>query len=199
MLPDHSVSYAGLCTALKWRENEMMAPERERGEERRDDGDDLKMETTLPGLVEIYNALSFLGNAQSSQILTRVAQQIGVEMRDPLAIGQEEYQRVWSLRHLPFTERWVHSVIEALVSMRTTLLTLANHPDFQQRINTDPSVEEWFQNRVDVLGWVEGYEELSVRVMRMWHHRVERERRRDRRRGNHSAVGEWRTRLEAIL
>ncbi|KAJ4297761.1 hypothetical protein N0V90_005656 [Kalmusia sp. IMI 367209] len=152
LLPAAGVSYNGLKSALHWREADL--------EQRSED-----MESTLPLAIEMYQALAFLGNKPMSRTLRLLERKIQGEIDEDLSLC--EYQHLWELRHLPFTERFICAILAQLAGIDARITAIALEIGHQAQFNGDRELEALFNELLYVLSWVECDEELRQRVARM--------------------------------
>ncbi|KAF2257082.1 hypothetical protein BU26DRAFT_558498 [Trematosphaeria pertusa] len=180
ILPAAGISYTGLQSALRWREAEFYQP-------------GAGQVSTLVEMVEIYQALSFLGNKPISRSLWLLHKMIQREIKQGLAL--EEYQDIWALRHFPFTECFVKAIITRIAKMGAALVDVADKPEFQQMLERDEVLQSRIEASMQILSWVNREEGLRGKVERM-RERLEREEHRARRM---SAKGEFAMGLATVL
>lgn len=143
LLPAVGISYAGLLSALRWREADI-------GHRNASN-----MRSTLPRCIEMYQALAALGNKLSSRTLWLLNRMIQAELNTPLSLS--EFRYVWSLRTLPYTERFV-SVAVAQLSRTYVRAANASQMTYVQA-DVVPSSE-----MEGVLTWVNQEPELVQKI-----------------------------------
>lgn len=99
LLPAASLSYNGVQKALRWREA--------------DDAQYQGIKSDLVEFIEIYQALAYLGNNPNSHNLVQLDEAIRAEISQGLHFS--EVQKIWDLRHLPFTEHFITAMMKQLV------------------------------------------------------------------------------------
>ncbi|KAF2865303.1 hypothetical protein BDV95DRAFT_612699 [Massariosphaeria phaeospora] len=149
LLPASTTSHTGLLTALRWRETELHDPTSE-------------IPITVPGLIQMYQSLAFLGLPPSSRELLALNAQITAEMRTGLCLA--EYKAIWALRALPFTERFIGLLLRGLVDVHRRLSRAANREGLTEALRWDEGLREEVEEWVAVLRWVEGEDGLEEKV-----------------------------------
>ncbi|KAF2116829.1 hypothetical protein BDV96DRAFT_35953 [Lophiotrema nucula] len=149
ILPANSISHFGLSDALRWYECDVFQP-------------GASYNFTLNGLVESYAALAFLGQKIGGYILNAFEQQFSDEIAKGCSL--EEIQDIWSLRHLPFTEKFVGMIVNTLAVHSIEFSKMINTRKFQQRAETDLELQRQLELEVRIWEWVDGERQLKARV-----------------------------------
>jgi len=180
------VSYIGVEQALRQREAEIYEPHEEYG-------------SSLAELIQVYQALAFLGNKPTSRARWALGKKIKQEIDEDLCLV--EYQEIWELRHMPFTQPFIKAITKRLARMEMGLANLMRQAMFQWTMDTDAEFARTVDSAATILRWVYADASLEREVATM---RVELELEAKRgdsmeKRGGGSAVGRFSVRLETVL
>lgn len=145
LLPAASVSYKGLVYALRWREADISQ------------GHGTKR--NLTECIEIYQALAFLGNRQDSEVLQPLGNIILAEIEQGLIF--EDVQGIWRLRHYPFTERFITSMLRELVDEYDDMSE--EEISFHGRTSADAEIEKMAAEAAAIFEWLGKENELRER------------------------------------
>ncbi|KAL1605405.1 hypothetical protein SLS60_004954 [Paraconiothyrium brasiliense] len=183
LLPAVSLSHNGLKQALRWREAEI------------EQGGYEGMESNLVEVIQIYQALAFLGNKPTSQGLRSLDRVIRAAFGEGLLL--EECQQMWALRYLPHTEKWIDLMFRRLA----TDYELA----FHGRLEADEELRAVCMDILSIFEWIDEDDELLRRFKGM-EARLGMEAKRARRitkmlkmrHGRFSAPGRFRPGLDSV-
>jgi hypothetical protein len=180
------VSYTGVEQALRRREAELY----EQGEE---------TGNSLAELIQVYQALAFLGNRATSRARWALGKMIMREIHEDLCLV--EYQEVWALRHMPFTKPFIKAIVKRLARMDIGLTNLMRQAMFQCTMNEDAEFSRTVAIATTILRWVNADVSLkqSVEHMRMELQWEAKRIARMQRYGGVSAVERFSARLETVL
>lgn len=190
LLSAASVSHVGLEQALRWREA--------------DNESYTGMHSNLLEIIHIYQALAFMGNKPTSQNLRPLERIIRGAFEEDFLL--EELQHLWTLRHLPFTEKWVDLMIRRLATEIETME--AEGPVdvvFEGRLEADEELRAKYVELYSIFKWIDKDEELLQR-WKCVRARMAMEAKRARRiakmmkarRRKSRAGGKFRPRLESV-
>jgi hypothetical protein len=148
LLPAANVSHQGLEQALRWREA---------------DGDTFTgMQSNLIEIVQIYQALAYLGNKRNSQTLRPLECILRAAFEEGFLL--EECQHLWALRHYPFTEKWIDIMIRQLVTDFESMAA-DKTADFVPcgRLEADEELRARFKELLSILEWIDEDKDLLQR------------------------------------
>lgn len=188
LLPAVGVSHHGLEQALRWREADIA--QQHNGKE-----------SDLVEFVEICQALAFLGNGPTSRTLWSLERVLRAAFEDSLTL--EECQQLWALRHLPFTEKWIDSMLRRLATEGEYPATTEemNELFYHGRLETDKELHVIWMEVLSIFKWIFEDKELLQRFKCM-QAKSKMEAKRARRRANRMrgrpTVGRFRPVLEPV-
>ncbi|KAF2689413.1 hypothetical protein K458DRAFT_400176 [Lentithecium fluviatile CBS 122367] len=185
ILPAAGISCIGLRKALLWREADIQGP----GE---------VLESNLSELVQIFQALTFLGNKSTSRNLWPLGKMIMSEINNGLSLT--EYQDLWALRYLPFTEAFIKAIVKRLALMESGLAKWSEHPSFQWMRDNDAVFARKVDVAIWILRWVYESGNLTQKVQRACAELEGAQKRAARmeKHGGGSAVQKFKARLETV-
>ncbi|KAL5387609.1 hypothetical protein DPSP01_003404 [Paraphaeosphaeria sporulosa] len=148
LFPASSVSHPGLEQALRWREA--------------DNGSYTGIQANLIEIVQIYQALSFLGNRPTGQFLRPLERVIRGEFEKGFVL--EECQALWDLRHLPFTEKWIDLMVRRLAANFETMVADGTSEFvFEGRLEADEVLRAQYAEYLSIFAWIDAEMELKLR------------------------------------
>ena len=145
-LPADSMTYNGLKQALRWREA--------------DDSQYRSTQNSLIESVEMYQALSFLGEKSESHHLVLLEKLIQTEIERGLSL--EDVQKIWNMRHYPYTGRFINVMLKQLVTDRE--LIEDDTPGFFGRSSADLDWDNLLIEKAIIFKWIGGEQELCQRL-----------------------------------
>jgi hypothetical protein len=147
-IPAASVSHHGLEQALRWREADV---ETFTG-----------MSSDLIGIVQIYQALAYLGNKPNSQNLQPLECMIRAAFGEGFLL--EECQHLWALRHYPFTGKWIDLMFRRLV-IEYQIMAADETADllFWGRLEADEELRARYIELLSILQWIDKDRDLLQR------------------------------------
>ncbi|KAJ4356015.1 uncharacterized protein N0V89_004041 [Didymosphaeria variabile] len=151
LLPAASISYNGLEQALRWREAEI------------EQGSYEGMESNLIEIIEIYQALAFLGNKPTSQNLWSLDRVIRAAFEDGLLLA--ECQHMWALRYLPHTENWIDLMFRRLATdYESGVADAMDELAFYGRLEADEELRAMCTEILSIFEWIDEDDELLRRL-----------------------------------
>jgi hypothetical protein len=185
ILPSVGISYTGLQMALLWREADLY-------------GSTGELESDLSELIQIYQALAYLGNKATSRALWSLNKMILSEINEGLTLG--EYQELWALHSLPFTEPFIKAIVKRLALLEMTVADIMDRLDSQWLQDRDDEFAHMFETAVCTLRWVNKERSLKKKIEHM-RSKLDWEARkvaRMQKRGGISALKEFKMQLETV-
>lgn len=147
ILPASSVSHKGLKQALRWHEADIWSH-----------GD---VKANLVGIVQIYQALSFLGNKPTGQFLRPLERVIRGEYQRGLLL--KECKALWDLRNLPFTEKWIHLMIRRLIADFEKMLADGTAEFvFEGRLAATEELQAKYAEYHSIYWWIDKNKEVKL-------------------------------------
>ncbi|KAF9737952.1 hypothetical protein PMIN01_03235 [Paraphaeosphaeria minitans] len=148
LLPSSSVSHPGLEQALRWREA--------------DHGPYTGIHANLIEVVQVYQALSFLGNKPSGQFLRPLERVIRGAFEKGFLL--EECEALWDLRHLRYMENWIDLMVRRLATdFETMVADGTSEFVFEGRLEADEELSAKYAEYLSIFSWIDADKELKLR------------------------------------